>query len=193
MHPKRRDTIPSRIREAVSNPTKIDSLFGGLTVALYGRDLSNIELLVNQFFNWRERLMKTASIPSIPALNGPDSERQVAERGYREIEKALCDIFINAVVSHDKKTIMKLGEAAEFFKNKLGEDFVPADPLRHRLLRLKIPTSSRSKRLTLRQIAEKVYNHRQIIEAACTGFSDLRKLCKELKVPIRPSRKIKAH
>jgi hypothetical protein len=119
----------------------------------------------------------------------PSPEMTPEERSYRYWEKAVCDVFIKAVLECDRKTIIELADAAAFFKDKLGDDFIPNDPVRLQLLKIKDQPRLYPKRFTMREIAKQVYGKKDLENHAADGFSALRRLCKELKVPIRPSRK----
>jgi len=111
---------------------------------------------------------------------------------YRDYEKEICEVFIKAVLEHDRETIIELADTAAFFKDKLVGDFEPADPVRLKLLKIKDQPRAIQRTFTIRQIAKQVYekNNKENLEhRAADGFSALRRLCKELKIPIRPSRK----
>ena len=121
----------------------------------------------------------------------PESEMTPEEISYRLWEKMVCDVFIKAVLAHDRKAIIELADAAAFFKGKLDDDFVPADPIRLKLLKIKDQPRAFPRTLTIRQIAEQVYDKKILPYHASDGFSALRRLCKQLKIAIRPSRKTK--
>jgi hypothetical protein len=117
-----------------------------------------------------------------------DSETNLNERRYLEWKQMICDVFIKAVIEHDRKTILELADAAAFFEDKLGDDFTPADPVRFKLLKIKNQPRLYQKKFTMRQIAEQVYDKKCLVAAAADGFSRLRQTCKQLGIQIIPSR-----
>jgi hypothetical protein len=112
------------------------------------------------------------------------------EAEYRHWKEIVCNRFIEAVLNHDREAIIRLADAATFLKGKLDDDFIPVDPLRDKLLKIKFrpPTYQR---LTIRQIAEQVYDKKMLKHHAADGFSALRRICKQMQIRIRPSRNAK--
>jgi hypothetical protein len=183
--------LATQIREAVA------SEYAGLDarqLAIYGQLLSTFKLLTHRLKTaYKEANMEFPNTNSSYAFVQP--EMSPAQRRFQALKEIMCDIFIKAVLIGDKKTILELADAADFFKGKWGdEDFTPADPERLKLLKIKSRshvTASFPKSLTIRQIAERVYGKKNLEKYAEGGFSALRRKCKEMGVKIRPSRKTK--
>ena len=192
---KPRNTAAKQILQLAASADE-DAEFEAKHIAIYGRVLSDYErsLLNLRHSNRRFKMNPKERIylvgQSAPA---PSLEMTPEERSYRYWEKTVCDVFIKAVLKGDRETIIKLADAAAFINSKLGpdSDFMPDDPVRLKLLEIKNQPRLYPKRFTMRQIAEQVYSKTAIKDHASGGFSALRRLCKELKVPIRPSRKTK--
>jgi hypothetical protein len=84
--------------------------------------------------------------------------------------------------------IIRLADAAAFFKGKLGPKSDVSDPLRLKLLMLKYSVNEPAYvSYTIREIADYVLGANAKSE---DGFSQLRRLCKELGINIKGSRKI---
>ena len=68
----------------------------------------------------------------------PDGTSTAAKQQYEKWEKRICEIFIQALATHDRVTIIESANAAHFLKDKLDSDFAAADVKRQKLLRLKM-------------------------------------------------------
>lgn len=119
----------------------------------------------------------------------PDAASEEAEKSYQKWKTAICELFIKAVIKHDRDAIIKLADAAAFWKGKLDKDYA-VDKVRYKLLRLKNSSLfARHRSYTIRFLAEYVYGRN--VETPPDGFSYLRRICKEIGIRIKPSRKIK--
>jgi hypothetical protein len=118
----------------------------------------------------------------------PNAEDEAADMRFEHWKNIVCDIFIKALLAHDREGILELANAAEFFKDKLDDDYVPADPERYKLLKLKTGSALNRPR-PIRKIAEYLNGGRRV-QTPADGFSALRRKCKELGIPIQHSRKI---
>ena len=126
--------------------------------------------------------------PPVRSYSGRPSKSEQLERNFAKWKELLCEVFINAVLNHDKAAIERLADAADFFKGKLEDDYLPADPVRLKLIKIRNQPRAFPKIFTLRQMAERVYGKAGIKERG-SDFSGLRRMCKELGVPIRPDPK----
>jgi hypothetical protein len=127
-------------------------------MAVFGRELSIWEIPCQKLYNsqWFMKNFESKAMLDIPLSK---SERK---KMYRKLEKrfeffkqAVSDIFINALLNHDKKAILGLANADEFFKGKIGLNH-EVEPVLMKLLVLK-STFSIHKGKTMREIAEFVY------------------------------------
>jgi hypothetical protein len=121
----------------------------------------------------------------------PKDEPDQDELNFKKWRDIVSNVFIQAVIDCDKERILQLAEAAAFFKDKLGDGFPPADPVRHKLLQIKYRPSIMQTAFTIRQLAEMVYPQKRVKQLAGDGFSALRRICKEMGIRIKPSRKIR--
>lgn len=158
-------------------------------VASYGQEPSLNQLLLWRFYKAYGRF-KMKSMDEINPLSrrvGVLASQNKEEQDYLFWKNAICDVFIQAVIEHNEQTILELAKAASFFKDKLGKS-PAADPERLKLLAIKNrPRIFRT--LTIRQIAEGIYDKNGLKHHAADGFSVLRRKCKELGITIRPSKK----
>jgi hypothetical protein len=114
------------------------------------------------------------------------------EEEFKRIEKTLSKMFIQAVIEHDGQKIINLANAVWFFKGKTGSDFKGVDPKRHSLLTAKHMMNVMKKSgLTIQEVVELVKIDGVDVGSPTDGYSQIRRLCKELEIPILPSRKTK--
>jgi hypothetical protein len=187
-----RETTARQIAELATSGIE-DADVDAWYVALYGRKLSGYESLCRLLLHYHRSLkMIRRKQFNVWPPETTVAELKAAENNFNRIKELVCEIFLQAVLDGDRGTILELANAADFFKDKLTDDFRPHDPERLKLLRLKNRGGVLRRRLTLRQIAEKVYEDKNIFEHhAADGFSSLRRKCKQLKIEIKPSRKIR--
>jgi hypothetical protein len=155
--------------------------------AIYEKKLSDYELLFLSLCGSERRLKMSFGERNSFSAALVTPEREAAEARFKKLKDLASDIFIKAVLEGDKKTIIELADAAAFIKSKL--DAGPADPLRTKLLEIRGQQRLVPRGRTIRQIAEQVYPANVIKEYAADGFSSLRRVCKQLGIRIKPSRK----
>jgi len=134
-------------------------------------------------------MSKSATLQS---LYTPFISRQVSpeEQEFLHWKEIVSNRFIEAVLKGDKEAIIRLADAADFLKDK--DDYIPADRLRDKLLKIKFRSRlAVPRKFTIRQIAERVYDKRLLKHHAADGFSALRRICKQMQIAIRASRKTK--
>ena len=165
-------------------------------IAQYNAELDSDQWFVNTFYTLRRLYMSSTS----KANPRKPEEMPQAEWGkmvnrlkkqYDRVEKMLSEMFIQAVIEHDGQKIINLANAAMFFKGKTGDDFKPVDPKRHSLLTAKhIMKLMGKSSLTIQEIVKQLNEDDVDAGSPVDGYSQIRRLCKELEIPIRPSRKI---
>ena len=117
---------------------------------------------------------------------------KILKQQLDDATKSLSDLFIQAVIEHDGQRIINLADAAWFFKGKTGEDFKGVDPKRHSLLTAKYGMKvTGSNCLTIKEIVDHLKHDGINAGSPADGYSQIRRMCKELKIPICPSRKIR--
>jgi hypothetical protein len=153
-------------------------------LAVFGKELSPWEICCKQVYNiqWLMNNIDSKSLQKIGVK--PEQLYQEAEKQFKELIKVVSDVFVTALLNHDKKTILELANAAEFFKGKIGMA-QEVEPVCAKLLMLKA-TYNIHKGMTIREIAEFVYG--KGVAPRTDGYSHLRQLCKKLGLPIKPSR-----
>lgn len=191
---QRKPNAKSRTSKARQFKESLNSGEGGalldaMQIATYKKALSDSEFLFSQLHHYKRRFK--VKMLHMLGQTFPDPKMSVEESNYRHWEKLVCDVFIKAVLECDREKIIELADAAAFFKDKLGDDFKPHDPERLKLLGIKNQPRLIQRVFTIRQIAEQVYGKNNLKNYSDDGFSRLRRKCKELNIPIRPSRKIK--
>lgn len=80
----------------------------------------------------------------------------------------------------DKKKIMELAKAAAFVRKAID---APHDSFRLKLIQVKPLAKAKLRKLTLRQIAKRVYPPEQFERCSTDYFAALRKECKRMKIP----------
>jgi len=107
---------------------------------------------------------------------------------------AIAGIFIDAVNRHDGERIMQLAKAVWFFKDKREPNMNLADRERTILLFLKTILGHSGEKMTIRQVAQFMsiddFSDGKQLKIPPDGFSALRRKCRELNIPLKPSRKI---
>lgn len=108
-------------------------------------------------------------------------------------ERCIASMFIDAVKEHDRKRIVELANAVEFFKNKRYPKLWGADHDRLRMIWLKTLLEHYGERITIRQLAQFLAQGASAtgkkLETPADGFSALRRKCKQLNFPLAESRK----
>ncbi len=110
-------------------------------------------------------------------------EKQLVEHYYYRDRMNLSEMLLSAIDNMDSKTFFDFGRAIEFLKT--GRI---ADPLRHTLLTTKLALDKSGRTMTIREVAELVdWPDMQSVD----GFSQLRRVCRELNFPLARSRQIR--
>jgi hypothetical protein len=116
------------------------------------------------------------SIAKIIARNQDALKKQI------DIERQeLCMIFLDAIDAQDSKKIFEIGRAID--SHKAG---CSGDRNRAAILTWKWLLDARGEKMTIRELAQ-IIGWRDMKSA--DGFSQLRRLCRELKFPIAPSKR----
>src|SRR5580700_7282684 len=106
----------------------------------YGKNLSGLEDILAMFytFHWRWEVKRNRKADSglLAAMNYAE-EIKTAEDNYNHWKEMVSSIFIKFLIDHNRKGILELADAAAFFKDKIGPNAIPADPIRGKLLGLK--------------------------------------------------------
>jgi len=177
---KTRSTLAKTIRGLARSDDEFAE-HKALELATYGRILSPVEAICHQFYRSRMRLKKRP----VKNVYLADDASRAAKQHYEKWEKQLFEIFLLALIAHDRPTIIELADAAQFFDGMEG--FKAADPERLKLLRLKTSSAFNRSR-PIREIAEYLNGGKKVI-TPLDGFSALRRKCKELGIPVKRSRK----
>lgn len=102
-----------------------------------------------------------------------------------EMEKAeLCQILLDAIDARDSKKIFEIAKGVEFLKH-FAES---GDRFRSSLLHWKQILDARGEKWPIRVVAKTIDWPDMKSQ---DGFSQLRRLCKEINFPLAPSRQIK--
>ena len=165
--------------------------------AKYGRPLLKTELELLDFYIYfaeSKLLKKRKEKPVAPKTISEEQRKQEAiwevgiERAVKMFGGGICKIFLKAVQEHDAGKIIEIANAVLFFKGKFDPGFIHADPERNALLLIKDNLQRHKQKFTIRQVAELLARGK--VKTPADGFSALRRKCRELNVPIAPSRKI---
>jgi hypothetical protein len=103
-----------------------------------------------------------------------------------ENNKTVLDILgivLFAIKTKDSATIFEIGKAIEFFKTPVKS----ADPYRKKILFAKFILDSANLKMTIGALASALKLPKQ---SSLDGFSQLRRICRDLKFPLKASRKI---
>jgi hypothetical protein len=167
--------------KAVSNTP-----IAAIDLAYFGKELSIWESVCKRLYNihWLMKNIESKAIQTLHEVVGKEKLRQQTEKNFNNLKSMISDIFVEALLNHDKKTIIELAKAAAFFKGKIGL-FQEQEPVCAKLLQLKA-TFPIHKGKTMREIAEFVYGGKT--KPSADGYSHLRKLCKNIGLQIKPSR-----
>jgi hypothetical protein len=170
---------------AVANDTE-----ASVAVALYGSRLDRTAYTTNLQFSL-ERIwdsMKTGKHikflePLPPKLEA--KQRQIIEEEYIKSREAVIQIVRDALRDKNPQPLYDIGKAIENYKIWVVRG--PADPLRYQILMWKWMLDKTGEQMTIRQLAERIEWRDMRPD---DGFSQLRKVCKELGFPLAPSRQI---
>ena len=139
--------------------------------------------------------MKTGFIPTgqskwVFGQKASDKDLKHLEKELVEARDVIVRWFLEALDNHDGERIMRIARAVWFFKDKQG--FNPVDHERTLLMFVKTLTDETETRLTIREIAEFIAadDSRKTVYSQ-DGFSALRRKCRQLGIPLAPSRKIR--
>lgn len=120
------------------------------------------------------------------------SEMLQIEKELNGAKATIVGLFIDAVNNHDVAAIMEIARAVWFFKDH-RHPHPSADRERLALLFLRDIFQEHGGSWTIREIAKFVALEDTFLgkpfEAPADGFSALRRKCKELGIPVKPSRK----
>jgi hypothetical protein len=158
-----------------------------LEFAKYKRSLSDEEHLIGALCRSKKRLAMKTHKPHgdglaaflADATQSQDEEYLAAKADYERWEKLVCSVFIKAVLAHDRDKIIKLADAAAFWKDKVGLEGEPKDPVRAKLLKIKMGSAFEHGG-EIRNIAKKVYSRQQFESCSVNGFSRLKDVCREI-------------
>jgi hypothetical protein len=192
LHKKPRKTLAKRIRELVS----ANDIETADELCTYGQQLSQP---ANHVVSYREvwRLFNAAggseAMKTTPATNNQQPNALGVHDLYRILkrqEKVLCDIFINAIRNADVDKIMELVEGVILSKDH--PPFTSVDPRRRWILLLKMRLAKHGSTMTVSQVVNflNAYTTTKIRQTD-DGYSQIRRLCKELDFPLTKSKKNK--
>jgi hypothetical protein len=111
-----------------------------------------------------------------------DHRRTLTESIAKRREK-FCNVLIEAIEKNDAETVFEFARAVELHKSNEVQD-----RLRYEILLARWFAERRKISLPIRQLAEIVG---WPVKDSPDGFAQLRRLCKELKYPLAPSRQTK--
>jgi hypothetical protein len=167
----------------------------------YGHELSFEEAFIRNYYlvlDECEAAVKTKDsfflrLGKVKLSDDPRPDFPALLPKLKEAQQQICTIFLDAVNNHDSKQISALAKAAKFFKDWRHRHGTEADRERKVLLFLKEITMESGEALTIREIANLVASEVLPfgfkLEITADGFSALRRKCKQLGLPIAPSRK----
>lgn len=144
---------------------------------------SSLEIMMQQMKELAKEVGLSLKKPSVD----PRACRDFAEKNFRFHESRLVCIVMDAINRKDSESLYQLARAVESRRAK--EQREPADLLRMKILHLKTVVELTGAKWTLRQLAECIAGKR--LDNPADGFSGLRRICKELKFPLAPSRQIR--
>jgi hypothetical protein len=185
--PKRRPKFPGRINQLASK-----DVFSALLLAMRGKEFSPIESMLNLYYQTLERFRQIISGKKTIAhelfVNQEDwaksEEHKYQHYIYQSLKDgqvALSELFITAVTNRDYGAILEIGHAVEFLKSFKES----GDPVRTELLLMKRILDERNETMSIRDVAKNIMWPDM---NPADGFAALRRLCKELKFPLAPSR-----
>lgn len=186
---KSRRTLAKKIRELASADTLAAMLF-----AKKGKEVGGIERQLDLYFEILAQLQEIESgkktryqfALEVALEPAEDVARKVAEQNafvheVMERDRArYCQMFIAALDARDSAKFFEIGIALERLKERGS-----GDPHRHAILLLKWVAERFHTPLTIREVADLLDWPQQQRE---DGFARLRRLCKELKFPLAPSK-----
>lgn len=164
-------------------------------LASYGRELSRMDDLFRCHYANIATVKKLATnkiMANVPYESVEGNRRRkmtflkVMQESQKHTEKAIFDIFMDAVNRNDASKILEIAETVRFFKDKRHPFHVDADKDRRWLIFLKARLGD-GESWPIRKVAEFLAGGK--VETPRDGFSALRRKCRELNFPISPSRK----
>jgi|SRR5665213_486378 len=185
-----RPKLGGRIREAASK-----EIGDAIRLAGRGKHFTELQKFLELYYRARAEVetIKSTGKTSVQstwpdAKNLPKKFVSVHHGSFERLaifyEEKFCKAFLMALRAGNGKEVCDIGNAIVFLM-----EFKPyCDELRLAILQLKFTLDNCQQRITLRQVAE----HIGLDVKSDDGFSQLRRLCKELNFPLRPSRQITA-
>jgi len=119
--------------------------------------------------------------PWLPAKFA-DQQKRLVEHYYQRDRTYIADTLLDAIDAMDSETFYEFAFAIDFLKDKQV-----ADPLRYTLLTAKLALDKQGQTMAIRDVAQMVGEKNM---NPADGFARLRRVCKELRFPISPSRPI---
>jgi hypothetical protein len=157
-------------------PIPKQSIFGALYSFIdLKNDSSFKEAMKNNFPVPKNAWWQTKTRPTILIL----------EKKIKEVENIIIKMFMEAVYRNDSQKIVEIADAVSFYKKR--RNFTKADPARWAILFWKDRFLRTGYKPTIREVAET--GHLNFNLKSDDGFSSLRRKCKELGLPLSPSRK----
>lgn len=166
-----------------------------MLLAEKGWQLTEIERQLNNYFHELEEFLKIKSGKKTKyqiafentfcwTEEGMVRNKQVTQKLIEQDRARFCKIFIAAIDARDSEKIYEIGRAID--RLKAIKD--AADRYRSEILNLKRVLDISRSSLTIRQVAKAInWPH----EGNPDGFSQLRRLCFDLKFPLARSRQIR--
>ena len=173
---KRRNTIDKVVAQLLRDGKEREAL----EVCMYGRELSYEEFSFRRLYFESEAVRE--AIVSGNKTKGVKStstrQLKIMHQSLKRREKMICDMFLEAVRNHDRKAIIRIADAVEFWKDKRGDKLVISD--RERTLIMIYNTLFGSKKTTMRSLVFFLKHNGIKIENTADGHAALRRKCKQM-------------
>ena len=197
-----RNTIARKVSLA-AQADDLPNFYKAFQIATYGRPLTEVEELFRMYYESNAQIkkgMKEEFWKTIIPLRNPENIKEIIKREAKVFVHAnliftkaqLEEIFTAAMDGQDFQAIQELADAVRFLK-EINHPFNCAqDNDRRDLLAVKFYIMTGGRKMTMRDVAAYLGHGRKSRSpnAPDDGFSALRRKCKEIKLPLVPSRKI---
>jgi hypothetical protein len=185
---KQRRTLAKQIRTRAAK----DSL-AAFALAWRGQQFSEIKQLLDLYYHELSELQKIESkhesfveilCKSTLTKEVGEGLRLAYQKKQKKHEVRLCEIFLNSIKSRDAAKIIEIADAVKFLKTFKES----GDPKRREVLDWKDILDKHGVRWPIKILAHVLHWPK---EHSADGFSQLRRLCRELKFPLAPTRQIR--
>jgi len=188
-----RKTLTKSIRQLIQAGDGASSS-SARDICIFGRKITRFEAALSAYYNFKE----TSELIRKNKNNGfPKRWLPVLKRMQNRAIAYLSDEYMQAVNIADTNKIMEIANSVRFISSFKNGFQSAMDPERAALLMLKDEYLQGARPLKIREIADLVAqltcrtDRQDLLAIPADGFSALRRKCKEIGLPIAPSRKIR--